>query len=102
MDYNNGNGYSYADEYSGEPQKNSGVGIAAMICGIVAFFIDPLYVTSLAALIMGIIGVCDKTHKKGMAIAGIILAVVSGICQIMMDIFLTVFSAGIGTFSLFC
>ncbi len=114
MDYNqnennNQNNYVQQDPYQtydynnyGEPRKQSGLGIAALVVGILAFLINPLYLCSLLAIIFGIIGSCKKDHKKGCAVVGIILGVCSLICQIILDFVLTILSAGLGSISFFC
>lgn len=111
MDYNQNNynqdNYQenyYQDPYGyvPEPQKQSGIGIAAMVLGIVAFFVNPLYLCSLTALILGIIGACKKDSKKGCAITGIILGVVSVMWQIVFDFVLSIFTGGLGIVSFFC
>ena len=101
MDYNQN---SYTDtvyDYSVAPQKNT-IGMVGMILGIVGFLLNPLYLVSVAAIILSIIGVCKKDAKKGMAIAGIICGGVSMVCQMIVDFLLTAFSAGLGIFFIFC
>ncbi len=91
-DYNYNNVY-YNDPYNymPGPQKESGLGIAGMVLGIVAFLINPFAICSILAIIFGIIGVCKKDCKKGCAIAAIILGVVT----IFWDLFLTIISGGV-------
>lgn len=122
MDYNNNNydnnwnrengqssydnGYNYGNDnlvggyydpysYTPAPTQQSGMGIASLILGICGFFINPLAICSILAIIFGIIGVCKKNFNKGCAIAGLIL----GGIGILWDLFLTIFSGGI---MLFC
>lgn len=74
-----------------EDKKGNGAGVAALVVGIVAaalavipllgmvaFFLGPV------AIILGIIGLLLKNRKKGMAIAGAILGVISLIVAGMM------------------
>lgn len=84
-----------------EKPKGSGCSIAALICGIAAFIINPCYLTCLAAIILGIVGISRKEPSKGMAIAGLILGIVAIALQILGDILITVFSFGMGFFSFF-
>lgn len=108
MDYNQNNyevNETYSNDpynYNPEPQKNSGMGIAALVVGICAFFINPLYICSLLAIIFGIIGVNVKDAKKDCAIAGIICGGCSFLVQVIGDILLTIFSFGFGGISFFC
>lgn len=72
------------------PQKGAGMAIAALILGIVAvvtalipvigFFL--IWVPAILALIFGIIGALGSRPKRGIALAGAILAVVSVIVAI--------------------
>ena len=66
----------------------------ALVLGIVAFLINPIYLVSLAALILGIIGHVNNGSKKNLAIAGWILAIVSFFTQLLVDLFCTL-GAGI-------
>lgn len=99
MDYNQ-NAYDNSYEYV-EPQKNT-IGMVGMILAIVAIFINPLSLMPLAALILSIIGVCQKNKVKGMAIAGIIISIVASILQVTVDSVITIFTAGIGAFAFLC
>lgn len=89
------NNYNDPYNYTPVPQKESGMGIAGMVLGICAFFINPFALCSILAIIFGIVGVCTKDYKKGCAIAGIILGGIS----LFWDLVLTIFSGGI---MLFC
>ncbi|MFE5836705.1 hypothetical protein [Arthrobacter sp. NPDC056493] len=67
-----------------EEKRKNGVGVAALVVGIVAavFSIIPLvgmiaFFLGPVAIILGIIAFCLRNRKKGMAIAGFILGVVS-------------------------
>ncbi len=77
------------------PQKESGVGVAAMICGIVSFLCNPFYLVVMAAVILGIVGIATANGRpKGMAITGLILGIVATGCQIIIDIL----TLGVGFF----
>ncbi len=74
--------------------QNNGVGLAAFICGIVCFLCNPFYLVCLAAIILGIVGVCQANKPKGFAIAGIVLGLAGSIVQIFIDIL----TLGVGFF----
>lgn len=108
----NQNPYNRPNQYYSQPvynrpiyqepiKKTNGVGIAALCCGIAGFFINPIYLVSLAAVILGIVGLCMKGKSKGMAVAGLILGICACICQLIIDIIVTVFSFGIGFITFF-
>ncbi len=68
--------------------------LLALIFGCVAFIFDPFYLTSLAAIVLGIIGhINSKTHK-GMAIAGWIC----GLCSIGVQVIIDILTLGMGIF----
>lgn len=109
MDYNNNNYNEGVNTYDSTyttyedavaPEKNT-IGMVGMILGILGFFFNPLYLVSVAAIILSIIGVCKKNAPKGLAIAGIILGGISMACQGIVDFLLTIFT-GIGIISIFC
>ncbi len=68
--------------------------ILALIFGCVAIVFDPFYLTSIAAIVLGIIGHVNSKYSKNLAIAGWILGIVSICIQIPID-FLTL---GVGLF----
>ncbi|MBQ2755399.1 MAG: hypothetical protein IJF27_01865 [Oscillospiraceae bacterium] len=79
--------------------KNNGVALASLICGIVAFILNPLYLISVAAIITGIIGIANANGApKGKAVAGIILAVIATAFQFTLDLILSVFTFGLSFF----
>ena len=53
--------------------------LASFICGLVAFFgcCNPMYLVSLASIILGIIALCAKKEPKWMAIVGLITGGIS-------------------------
>lgn len=93
---------TYDYEVYGPPMKQSGIGIAGMILGILGFFLNPLYLCSLLAIIFGIVGCCKNNVKKGCAIAAVILGPCSLIWQIIIDFVFTIFTMGFGSVSFFC
>ena len=68
--------------------------ILALIFGCVAIVFDPFYLTSIAAIVLGVIGHTKSVNSKGMAIAGWILGIVSICIQVPLDIM----SFGLGLF----
>ena len=82
--------------------NKDGICLAALICGLISIFIDPLYLVSIAAVVLGVVGLSGAYEKRGMAIAGIILGGASIVVQIILDIIVTIFSGGIGLFSFCC
>ncbi len=73
--------------------KIRGVTIASLCCGIACFFINPLYLTCLAAVVLGIVGLC-MPGKKALAGVGIALGVVGFVVQFIIDIILSIFTMG--------
>lgn len=60
--------------------KNSGKGIAAFVCGIVSVCsLGCLFVPQICGVILGIIAVRDKKHKKGLAIAGLVMSAIMAV-----------------------
>ena len=106
MDYNNNNENYYEEAYNNTYEsvaleKNT-IGMIGMILGIVGFFLNPVYLVSVAAIILSIIGLTKKNTTKGMAIAGIILGPLSLIAQLVFDFVFTALTYGVGVFSFFC
>ncbi|MCG2620893.1 DUF4190 domain-containing protein [Arthrobacter sp. I2-34] len=67
-----------------EAKRGNGLGVAAMVVGIVSIVLSIIPILGMmafflgaVAVILGVIGVILKNRKKGMAITGIILGVVS-------------------------
>ncbi|MCR5061087.1 MAG: zinc-ribbon domain-containing protein [Saccharofermentans sp.] len=69
--------------------------LLAMIFGIAGFLINPLYLVSLAGIVLGIIGQINSVNYKTWAMVGWICGGVSIIVQFFFDLFCT---AGIGFF----
>jgi len=60
------------------PQKKSnGCSVASLVCGIIAFLcFNPLYLVSIAAIVLGAVGISKHDDSKGMAVTGLIIGVV--------------------------
>ena len=80
-------------------KKTSGLAIAALICGIVSNlpFLNPLYLPSLAAVILGIVGL-TRPSGKVMAIVGLILGAIALIGGLVWDIIMLPITFGVGFF----
>lgn len=80
----------------GTPVKQSNtVCIVALICGIVAFLFNPMYLVSVSAVITGIVGMTGNRDSKGLAITGLILGIVAFLFQVVVDIILSFFTFGL-------
>lgn len=69
--------------------------LLAMIFGIAAFLINPLYLVSLAGIVLGIIGQINTVNYKTWAMVGWICGAASLVVQFFFDLFCT---AGLGFF----
>ena len=79
-----------------EKKKHSGVAIAALICGIAGFFFNPLYAVTLAAIVLGIIGIATaKDRPKGLAVTGLVLGCIALPTQLGIDLVMSVFTFGL-------
>lgn len=78
------------------PGTKSGICIAALVLGIVAFFINPLYLVSITGLVMGIVGINQKPIplNKSLGIWGIVLSSTALVIQLILDIILAAFTGG--------
>ena len=92
--YTPGNMDAYVHDPSVTGDDFKTVGLLSVIFGIVGFFLNPLYVFSLAAIVLGIITNIKSYYYKSRGIAGWILGIVSCVVQILLDIFCTM-GAGI-------
>lgn len=86
---------NYTSATPSEKPDYQTVCLLALIFGIVGFIFNPLYLVSLAALILGIIGHVNMGTKKNYAMIGWILAIVSFVFSLIIDIFCTM---GFGVF----
>ena len=100
MDSNNNN---FNPSPQVEKPKTHGVAIAALVCGIVSWFINPLYLVVLAAIVLGIVGliITKGSTNKILSGVGLGLGVLGMIVQIILDIIITFFTGGLGVCSLF-
>ena len=108
--YNNGynqgynNGYSYGPNnsapygqpnyYTPEKKDQTTVCILALVFGITSFVCDPFYAFTMAAIVLGIVGIVNNGSKKGLAIAGLVCA----ICAIPVQFIIDLCTMGIGFF----
>ena len=80
-----------------EKQQKNGISIAALVCGIISFCCcNPLYLVSIAAIILGIVGMSKNDGSKGMAVAGLILGAVSIIFCLIVDLVTIPLTMGFG------
>ena len=84
------------------PQTEKTIGLVSLILGAVAFFINPLYGLSIAAIVCGAIGIATaKGAPKTKAIVGLILGIVSLLLQCTLDTIITLLTMGMGGISVF-
>lgn len=58
--------------------RNSGVGIASFVLGLVSIFtLGYLIIPEIIGIICAIISLCQKNTKKGLPIAGLVMCVIS-------------------------
>lgn len=69
--------------------KQSGLGIAGFVVGLVSFFIFPLILGVIGAVLSGV-ALGDYETKKGLPIAGLVLSIVSIIYGIIKGIIIGV------------
>ena len=84
-----------------EEKKTSGLAIASLVCGIASLIINPCYLVSLAAIVLGIIGLSLRCGGKGMALAGLLVGSGSIVIWVIIDTIATIVSGGLGFFSYF-
>ena len=102
MDYNQQSYQQpYQQPYQAPQKKTNTPGIVSLILAILAGCFNPCYIVSIVAIVLGAVGLSKKYDSKGIAIAGLVIAIVTFILQIILDICITLFSAGIGIFSVF-
>ena len=82
--------------------KFNGLGLAALICGICAFLFNPLYLVSIVAIVLGIVGLATARNKsKTMAIVGLCLGGGTLVLSFIADVVLLILSYGFSFFSFF-
>ena len=86
--------YGQQNYYAPEKKDQTTVCILALVFGIVSFFCDPFYAFTIAAVVLGIVGIANNGSKKGLAIAGLIC----GICAIPVQFIIDICTMGLGVF----
>ncbi len=98
--------YNEAPDYVYEPYQQNvggeGICIAALVLGIVGFFLNPCYIVSLLAIIFGFFGQAKNNSKKAFAIWGWALGFAAIVLQILSDLLVSLFSGGVGLFVFCC
>lgn len=98
--------YNEAPDYVYEPYQQNvggeGICIAALVLGIVGFFLNPCYIVSLLAIIFGFFGQAKNNSKKAFAIWGWALGFAAIVLQIFGDLLVSFFSGGVGLFVFCC
>ena len=79
-----------------------GLCMASLILGIIGFFINPLYILSILAIVFGIIGMNSTSANADKAKVGLILGIASLCLQFIVDLLLTIFTFGMGGVSFCC
>lgn len=58
--------------------KNTGMGIASLVCGVIAICtLGGFIIPEILGIIFGIIAIRDKTAKNGLPIAGLVMSIIS-------------------------
>lgn len=87
------------------PQNDTskdGLCMASFILGIVGFFINPIYIVSILAIVFGAIGQGSQSVNADKAKVGLILGIASIALQIVADLIITVCTFGMGGISFCC
>lgn len=104
--YDNGTHYDNSVNYDTTGAVNSdskdGMCMASLILGIVGFFINPVYICSILAIVFGAIGMKSEGQNAGKAKVGLILGIVAIGIQILADTIITIITLGAGGFSFCC
>lgn len=79
-----------------------GLCVAGLVLGIVGFFLNPLGICSILAIIFGAIGSKANGPKAGQAKIGLILGIASLILQFLVDLIVTIVTFGAGAFVFCC
>lgn len=75
--------------------------VLALVFGFLGFFFNPLYLISLTAIILGIIGHANQGSKKTLGMVGWILGLASLCCQLFFDLVCAAATCGWGSI-VFC
>ncbi len=93
---------AYAEQMANPNRQDyESVCVLAFVFGLVGFLFNPLYLISLAAIILGIIGHSNNGSKASLGMAGWILGLCSLIFQIAFDFICAVSTCGVGMISIF-
>jgi len=85
----------------GDRPDYENVCVLALVFGILGFFFNPLYLCSVAAIVLGIIGHVNNGSKKSLALGGWILGICSFAVQLVVDFVCVAATCGIGRIA-FC
>ena len=75
--------------------------VLALVFGLLGFFFNPLYLVSIAAIVLGIIGHVNNGSKKSLAMVGWILGIASLVIQLFFDFVCAAATCGWGSI-VFC
>lgn len=65
--------------------KNSGMGIASFVLGIVSICtFGCLFIPEILVIIFGIMAICDKNTKHGLAIGGLVMSVIAALVVLLL------------------
>lgn len=92
----------YYNYQSPAVDTKDGLCVAALVLGIVGFFMNPVYACSILAVIFGVIGIKANGPKNTLAKAGLGLGIGSFVVQFGMDVLITILTFGMGAFSFCC
>lgn len=79
-----------------EENKKSGLCIAALVCGLVSILLNPMYLVSLAAIILGAIGLGKSMNPKGFALTGVIAGAATLLFGCLFDTLISLLTMGLG------
>ncbi|MBO4474432.1 MAG: hypothetical protein J5750_05895 [Clostridiales bacterium] len=74
--------------------------VLALVFGILGFFLNPLYLVSVAAIVLGIIGHANNGSKKTLGMVGWILGASSLAVQLLFDFICAATTCGIGSIAI--
>lgn len=80
-------------------EKASPVALISFICGLVsAVCLNPCYLTSVAAIVLGIVGLAKNKNPKWMSITGIAVGAGAIIVWLILDTIMAPFTLGLTYF----
>ncbi|MBO4686998.1 MAG: zinc ribbon domain-containing protein [Clostridiales bacterium] len=74
--------------------------VLALVFGILGFFLNPLYLVSVAAIVLGIIGHANNGSKKTLGMVGWILGLSALVVQLFFDFMCAATTCGIGSIAI--